>query len=261
VTEEWNPTDPEAARVFYDLSQWNFEQQAELASALADAEIPHGWEGDELVVPEAFESTTDAVFADLEERLDIAPASESGDGDADGDGGEVAVRGLVEGESLTDYDLSDWDEYERTLVGESLRKANIPFSWDYAVLSVPTSDEARVDAILDEVETGKIIPVAGDSEDGADDELPFESLNSFFLAGERLRKDQRDADGLERLLEALEMADPNRPPSGVELRVWRRCCELAEELADLLVDGNDDDDLDAVIPVAEALHDLLRPLI
>jgi hypothetical protein len=45
------------------------------------------------------------------------------------------------------------------------------------------------------------------------------------------------------------------------LRVWRRSCELAEQLADVLVDGSEDEVITDAQPVAEALHDLLRPLI
>ena len=35
---DWNPDDPDAVRVHYDLSAWTFDQQAELAAAMADAE-------------------------------------------------------------------------------------------------------------------------------------------------------------------------------------------------------------------------------
>lgn len=267
---EWNANDPDAARVFYDLAEWDFDQQAELASALAEAEIPHGWEGTELIVPEDYEEVTDAVFADVEQRLGILGI---GNGDTAGQPGgdedladDVAPRAISDDETLTEYDLTDWQELERDLVGDSLRASDIPFRWEKAVLLVPTTDEERVDQILDDVESGEVIPVINDGPDG--DELPFESLNSFFLAGERLRKDPRDADGLERLLDALKIADPNRPPRGVELRVWRRTCDLAEQLADALVADVDpadvvvgDDDMEASAMVASELHDLLRPLI
>ncbi|MCU1397595.1 MAG: hypothetical protein JWN62_704 [Acidimicrobiales bacterium] len=252
---EWNPTDPEAAKVFYDLTSWDFDQQAELASALADAEIQHSWEGTELVIPPDAEDETDAIFADLEQRLQIASTDDT-DTDTGDDAGDVVARELTDDTPITDYDLTEWADLERSLVIESLGVANIPFRFDVGVLSVPTSDESRVDDILDEIESGDIIPVIHDGPDG--DVVPFESLNSFFLAGERLRKDARDADGLERLLEALEIADPNRPPRGVELRVWRRTCELAESLADALADDSEPEDVQAI---AEALHDLLRPLI
>ena len=258
---EWNPSDPDAAKVFYDLTTWDFDQQAELASALADAEIPHTWEGIELVVPAEAEAATDAVFAELERRLGIAGSADDGAGH-DGEGQAAAsptVYEFVEGAPVTDYDLTEWADLERSLVLESLDGAAIPHRFVDGVLSVPTSAEGPVDDILDDIESGEMIPVINDGPEG--DVLPFESLNSFFLAGERLRKNPRDADGLERLLEALKIADPNRPPRGVELRVWRRCCELAEELADALADAPDDSELEDVVPVAEALHDLLRPLI
>ncbi|MCU1396106.1 MAG: hypothetical protein JWM34_4534 [Ilumatobacteraceae bacterium] len=255
---EWNPSDPEAAKVFYDLSGWDFDQQAELASALADAEIPHTWDDIELVIPPEAEEQTDAIFAELEERLQIAPAPEAVEVELDEDGNPVAAapRDFVPDAPVTDYDLTEWADLERSLVTESLQGAGIPFRFEAGVLTVPTTDEGPVDDILDEVESGEMIPVINDGPDG--DIVPFESLNSFFLAGERLRRDHLDADGLEKLLEALEIADPDRPPRGVELRVWRKTCELAEQLADALADDAEDEE---VQPIAEALHDLLRPLI
>lgn len=255
--------DEEMPRVFYDLGEWDFDQQAELTSALAESEIPHAWDGTELVVPADFEDAADAVFADVEQRLEaigkgVPDYGVEDDDEYDGDDDDVVTREITDDTTLTEYDLADWDDLERSLVGDTLTASNIPFRWEELVLLVPTEDESAVDAILDEIESGDVIPVINDGEDG--DELPFESLNSFFLAGERLRKDPRDADGLERLLDALKIADPNRPPRGVELRVWRRSCELAEQLADTLVEGSEGD-LDDAMPVAEDLHDLLRPLI
>ena len=263
---EWNANDPDAARVFYDLAEWDFDQQAELASALAEFEIPHGWEGTELVVPDDYEVATDAVFADVEQRLGIVGKG-TGDAFVEDDGEPEERREIAEDETLTEYDLTDWEELERNLVTDSLGGANVPFRWEETILLVPTTDEEQVDHILDDIESGNVIPVINDGPDG--DELPFETLNSFFLAGERLRKDSRDADGLERLLDALKVADPNRPPRGVELRLWRRTCELAEELADTLVDDEgratefDDqgEEIDRPAQVANDLHDLLRPLI
>ena len=71
VTDDWNPNDPDATRVHYDLSRWSFDQQAELASDLAEAEIPHAWDGNELLVPEEFEIATDTAITLVEERLGI----------------------------------------------------------------------------------------------------------------------------------------------------------------------------------------------
>ncbi|HRE02116.1 MAG TPA: hypothetical protein PLV68_12510 [Ilumatobacteraceae bacterium] len=263
---DWN-TDDDAARVYYDLAEWDFDQQAELTSALAEADIPHEWQGTELVIPEEHEEITDAIFADVEQRLGILGIGTGTEQRTDVEA--VEVRELSDDEPVTDYDLADWQEAERDLVGDSLAAANIPFRWQDTTLIVPTADEAAVDEILDDVESGEVISAA---DAGDVDGVPFESLNSFFLAGERLRKDPGDADGLERLVEALDVADPNRPPRGVELRVWRRSCELADRLADALIAGASDDpdeveyDEDGlpIVPalqIASDLHDLLRPLI
>jgi hypothetical protein len=256
---DWNPSDPDAAKVFYDLSGWDFDQQAELASALADLEIPHTWEGNELVIPAESEEEVDAVFTELETRLNITPASEDDGDDAESDSNPAEWSVLEDDTPATDYDLTAWSDLDRSMVTESLDSAGIAYRFVDGVLSVPTSAEDAVDDILDEVEAGEMIPVINDGPEG--DALPFESLNSFFLAGERLRKDARDADGLERLLDAIKIADPDRPPRGVELRVWRRSCELAEQLADVLVEGSENEVIEGAQPVAEALHDLLRPLV
>lgn len=244
---EWNPNDPDASKVYYDLSGWNFDQQAELSAELAERYIPHAWEGAELVVPEDSEAETDEMFVALEARLGIVGAAD-----------EVVQIELAADATSTEYDLGEWSVLERDLVSDSLAGAQIPFRWEDEILLVGTENEEQVDDILDDVESGKIIPVLADSGED-DDELPFENLNSFFLAGERLKRNPQDASGLQRLLEALEVADPDRPPSGVELGVWRRSCRLAEDLADTLI--AEDGDVDLAKPIAESLHDLLRPLI
>ena len=78
MTDDWNANDPDATRVHYDLSSWSFEQMAELAAALADAEIPHAWDGNELIVPESAEEATDAIVAEVELRLGM----DTGDSEA-----------------------------------------------------------------------------------------------------------------------------------------------------------------------------------
>ena len=68
---DWNPDDPDATRVHYDLSGWTIDQQAELASELAEAEVPHTWDGTDLIVPEEAEQATDVIIEAVEERLGI----------------------------------------------------------------------------------------------------------------------------------------------------------------------------------------------
>jgi hypothetical protein len=259
VTDDWNPNDPDATRVHYDLAMWSFDQQAELASDLAEAEIPHSWEGSELVVPEDAEAAADAVISATEERLGITydedgAAVHSGDTDTE----LPAVVVLGEDEATTEYDLADWPEPDREALTRALTRQGHPFRWEGEVLLVRTEDEQLVESLLDLVEAGE---TEMDMDAGSDDDpLPFETLTTFFLAGERLKKHPLDADGLEELLAAIDVADPAKPPFGVEPRLWFRTCELADQLAGALVDDDVPDEETAQI-VAEQLHDLLRPYI
>jgi hypothetical protein len=228
---------------------------AELAAALADAEIRHAWDGNELIVPEDAEAETDDIVAQVEVRLGIA--SENNE--------VVETREavvLAEDAPSTEYDLAEWEQAERDLITSHLVSRALPFRWEEDVLLVSTEDEELVDSILDDVENDEGVELPGE-DDNADpdaDRLPFETLTTFFLAGDRLQKNPLDADGLEQLLSATDVADPDRPPYGVDKRLWVRMCELADELAAALVDGEEPDVAETQAVAAE-LHDLLRPYV
>ena len=165
MTDDWNPNDPDAVRVHYDLANWSFEQMAELAAALADAEIPHAWDGNELIVPDSAEAATDDIVAQVEMRLGIA-----------GDTGEASAREaipLAEDVASTEYDLAEWEPSERELVTSHLVSRGLPFRWEEDVLLVGTDDEELVDAILDDVENDEGIELP-EGEGGEEDRLPFE---------------------------------------------------------------------------------------
>lgn len=255
MTDEWNPNDPDATRVHYDLAKWSFEQMAELAAALADATIPHAWDGNELIVPESAEGETDDIVAQVEVRLGIA-------GDNDIEAPQREAIALAEDAPSTEYDLAEWEPGERELVTSHLVARGLPFRWEEDVLLVRTEDEEAVDVILDDVENDEGVDLPDVSDDGDDDadRLPFETLTTFFLAGDRLQRNPLDADGLEQLLAAIDVADPDRPPYGVDKRLWERTCELADDLAAALVDGDEPDEVETQA-VAADLHDLLRPYV
>jgi hypothetical protein len=266
VTDDWNPNDPDATRVVYDLSAWSFDQQAELASELAEAEVPHTWDGSDLMVPVAAEQAADLVIDTLEERFGIS--YDDDEAEAEGDGEPAQRIDISDDEPSTEYELADWSQDDReSLTGALVTQAR-PFRWEGDTLLVPTTDEAVVEALLDLVEAGESAALEVDPEHDAVDDpeaddgdpLPFETLTTFFLAGERLKKNPLDADGLEQLLAAVEVAEPNKPPYGVDVRLWQRTCELADELAGALVDDELPDG-DTAMSVAEELHDLLRPYI
>jgi hypothetical protein len=254
VTDDWNPNDPDATRVHYDLANWSFEQMAELAAALADAEIRHAWDGNELIVPESAEEATDDIVAQVEMRLGMAVENTS----------ETPREPipLPEDAPSTEYDLAEWEQSERDLITSHLVARGLPFRWEEDVLLVGTDDEELVDTILDDVENDEGIELPDEDEDGGGDadRLPFETLTTFFLAGDRLQRNPLDADGLEQLLSATAVADPDRPPYGVDKRLWHRMCELADELAAALVDGDEPDVVETQAVAAE-LHDLLRPYV
>ncbi len=268
MTEEWNPNDPDATRVLYDLSRWSFDQQAELAAELAEAEIPHTWDGAELVVPESHEAEADSTIGRVEERLGIV-YDDDDDAEPAQDTYAAQPIDIPEGVAATEYDLEDWPEGDRQSITRALTRQAVPHRWEDDLLLVPTDHEPVVESLMDMIEKGEFathLDYLDDDEEGDDEEgddgkrLPFETLTTFFLAGDRLRRNPLDAAGLEQLLQATEVAEPTHPPYGVDIRLWERSCELADELAGALVDG-DEPDRDAAIAVAGELHDLLRPYI
>lgn len=265
VSDEWNPNDPDATRVLYDLSSWTFDQQAELAAELADADIPHTWDGLELVVPESHEAVTDSTITRVEARVGVMYEGDPVPDAVDSEAVRAAPLDLPDGDATTEYDLADWPEADRQSITRALTRQSVPYRWEDDLLVVPTTNEALVESLMDMIEQGEFaahaddIDIDGDSgEEG--ERLPFETLTTFFLAGVRLQKNPMDADGLEQLIAATSVADPARPPYGVDIRLWQRTCELADELAGALADS-DEPDHDETVAVASELHDLLRPYV
>ena len=276
MSEDWNPDDPDATRVLYDLGRWSFDQQAELAAELAEAEVPHTWDGSELVVPESHEALADSTITRVEERLGIVYDDTA---EPAHDTPSAQPIDIADGVAATEYDLGDWPEGDRQSITRALTRQQIPYRWEDDLLLVTTEHEAIAESLMDMIEKGEFATHGDDLDfdldggkkhrggrqrdddgDQSGERLPFETLTTFFLAGQRLQKNPLDADGLEQLLQATEVAEPTRPPYGVDIRLWQRTCELADELADALVDG-DEPDHDAAVAVAAELHDLLRPYI
>ena len=75
---DWNPLDPDFENVFYDLSVWTSDQQAELTASLAQADVPHAWVESELVVPAEYEDILDTLFDRLEKELGIGTLAVEG---------------------------------------------------------------------------------------------------------------------------------------------------------------------------------------
>ncbi len=259
---DWDPDDPDATSVYYDLGAWTHDQRAEVAAELAEAEVPHAWDGDELVVPEAVEAQVDEMFVVLEARLGIdSGEADGGAPESPGRGGDIVElpdpEPFDDTAPTTEYDLADWSTIERAAIANALLIAHIPHQWDGGVLLVPTEAEELVDELLDEVERLDTSPAA---EDASPQPPPYDMVSELFLASTRVQRDALDEEGLERLHAVLDGTDPDRPPVGVAGPLWRRAWELAQSISDAVV-GQDDLDTDAVEAAAKQLRELLAPLV
>ena len=164
---EWNPTDPDATSVYYDLSSWSIDQRAELAAEMADAEIPHAWNDTELMVPEEFEQ---AVRSPDRGRRDT-PRHRVGQRTSTPQRRWRRVSPptqvpapsrsrCADDAATTEYELDEWPERDRSALTHALdrRRHPVPLGGDRQLL-VGTEDEEVVDALLDEIETGEYVDV------------------------------------------------------------------------------------------------------
>ena len=208
AVSEWDPNDPETVKVHYDVSSWSIDQRAELTEALADAEIAHRWEDDELVVPEELEAVTDELFERLEELL-----------------GPFAVP-LGDDDPGVEYGLDEWPPADRQTLTQALVESEVPHRWDGTTLLVATDAEAAVDALLDAVEQGTIVLTGGPAGTGA----PEGALSTLFTASDRLARDADDHTGRDDLRELLPQLDRTQPPYGVAVGTWAKSVEAAGAL-------------------------------
>ncbi len=129
---EWNPRDPDADTVRYDLSEWSVDERADATEAFAEAEIAHAWDGNELLVSADDESRADAVLDELEDSFDDE------DGDDDGEGAS----------GLTEYDLEDLSDPDRSRLTEMLDTLDIGYRWEGDVMVVQEAHEDVVESCL-----------------------------------------------------------------------------------------------------------------
>jgi hypothetical protein len=136
---DFDPNDPEVVKVHYDVSVWNFDQRAELSEALAEAELPHAWDGDEIVVPEEVEADVDALFDELDKVLGPFPIA------------------LDEGAESTEFGLDEWSDADRAVLTEALVASEVPHRWDGTTVVVAADAEHAVDDLLDAIEAGELL--------------------------------------------------------------------------------------------------------
>jgi len=132
---EWNPKDADAASTRYDLTDWSVDERADVVAALAQAEVAHAWDGDELLVHQEQEEVVEDILDELEEQMDANDAEDTAD------------------DNITEYELDEWTEGERKQLCEMLDNLDIGYRWDGTVLLVPIGVEAVVDSCLDSIDS------------------------------------------------------------------------------------------------------------
>ena len=247
---DFDPNDDEIVKVHYDLSAWSFDHRAELAEALAGAGLPHYWDDEELVVPEAVEPATDAMFEQLEAQLGPFPV------------------GLDPDDESVEYGLDEWSDSDRSTLTDALVEAEIPHRWTSTTVRVAADAEEDVDALLDAIEAGEL----GPADDGEANEPPEGVLGDIFLVVDKLAKDPFDAKTRRKLIELDGVIDKKHPPYALPPRVWAQAVMGIAAIVDRIhadADGGkvDDDDVDDdghlkessdVIGMAQELRSVIR---
>lgn len=231
---DWNPDDPDTVKVHYDVSGWSLDQRAELSEALADADLAHVWDGDEVVVPEELETDADELFERMEALL-----------------GPFAVV-LADDETGVEYGLDEWPSADRQTLTQALIEAEVPHRWAGTTVMVATDAEGAVDELLDAIEQGTLVLA------GADDAAvaPEGALSTLFTSADRLAKDPEDDVGRDDLRELVPLLERSKPPYGISVGTWARALESADALLDLV----DDESASAsdLIGAAQGLRGLVR---
>ena len=231
---DWNPNDPDTVKVHYDVAAWTVDQRAELTEALAEADIAHVWEGDEVVVPEELEVEVDALFARLEELLGPFPVP------------------LGDDDPGVEYGLDEWPPGDRQTLTQALIEAEVPHRWIGSTLTVATDAEQTVDELLDAIEQGTLVLASGPGGASAPDGV----LDTLFTSADRLARDPDDTVGRDELGALLPQLAPTVPPYGVSVGGWARAVEAANALGDLVEDA--DATSSDVIGAAQTLRALVR---
>jgi hypothetical protein len=233
---DWDPNDPDAVNVLYDVSAWSFDQRAELAAAFAEAGHPHAWEGDELVVPEEIEDAVDDLFDQLERELGPFPV------------------GIAAEVPSTEFGLDEWPPADIEVLKAALVEAEIPHRWDGSTLHVDPDAEHVVDDLLDAIESGDLATL-GDVVGGP----PEGALNLLFTAADRLARDPGDATARNELFALAPLLDGRQPPFGVTVRVWSHAVTAAQTLVDDFHAAEHDPS--DVIGHAQDLRTIVRPYV
>jgi hypothetical protein len=156
------------------------------------------------------------------------------------------------------YELGDWDPDRRVLLANTLDAAGIPHVWETGDLVVNARDEARVEAIIDDVDASGPLDF-DDVDDGgdADDDggAAVDTMGDLFVAADRLMHEPWDASAARDLDEAAQTLAKLATPFGIDGGAWAQIGELAAVVRDDL-DAHAAEDV--VAADAKALREVLR---
>lgn len=251
---DFDPGDPNVVKVHYDLSAWTFDQRADLSEALAGVDLPHAWDGEELMVPESAEDATDAMFEKLEAEMGPFPI------------------GLEADAESTEFGLDEWTDADRKILTESLVESEIPHRWDGTTVVIAQDAEDAVDDLLDAIESGALMSA---DPDATDSHAPDGALSDIFLAANKLAKDPFDVKSRNTMIAMNEQIDAKHPPYAFAPRSWAQVVEgvgniVARIMADADGDHVEDEAIDEsgrleqssdVIGLAQSLRELVRPFV
>jgi hypothetical protein len=237
---DFDPDDETIVKVHYDLAAWNFDQRAELSEALATAELPHAWDGDEIVIPEQFEAEIDALFERFDEEFGPFPIV------------------LADDEPSTDFVLDEWSVGDRNTLSDALIEAEIPHRWKGTTVIVAADAEHDVDDLLDAIEAGELLATG----DGI--EPPDGALGTMFVAADKLAKDPLDVDARVTLIDLVQQIDAKHPPYGLAPRVWAGAVRGATAITDRIVADSEtpsEAEESEMIGLAQELRSVVRPYV
>ncbi len=232
---DFEPNDPDVVKVHYNLVGWSFDQRAELSEALAEAGMPHAWDGEELLVPEDVEAATDALFERLESEIGPFPVS------------------LDDEDQSTEFGLDEWPQADLDLLETSLVEAEIPHRWQGNTVIVAQDAEEVVDDLLDAIEAGEVASIDEEAE------APDGALHDLFKYADKLARDPIDGSARTGLFDLVPALSPKVPPFGITIGAWTRIVGAAESVIEVF--HIDDYDPSDVIGAAQELRTMCRPYV
>ena len=229
--QEFDANDDESVNVFYDLTVWDADQRSALVESLAAASIPHGWRGNELVVPEVAEDATDEIFDRLEREVGPFPIP------------------LDDEEEAVEFQLDEWSLSERGVLVEQLIAGEIPHRWNGESLFVIADAADDVDDLLDAIESGDLAVLDSSAPDGA--------LNLLFSVGDNLARSVDDATARMQLFDLMPQLSKTAPPYGVARNTWEAVFTAVQQLAGSFTE--EPFDPENIATAARDLRDRCRP--